>query len=52
MTIALTVTRPFESYKPGDQITDEVAIQRIRAGEHQTNVVVVHVPPLDDPSNP
>lgn len=41
---ALTVTRHFAGYKPGDQITDEQAMKEILESDNASRVVRVLVP--------
>jgi len=44
MPTALTVTRPFGTYQPGDRIVDADTIARILASSNHANVVPVKGP--------
>ncbi len=42
--IHLVVTRHFGDYKPGDRITDQAVISKIRDSSNHANVVPVKAP--------
>ena len=52
MAIHLVVTRHFKDYKPGDRITDEKEIVRIRNSSNHANAVPVKAPPSEEAAAP